>query len=101
MSKSLLVLSTDTVLSAERVDKLGECLRPAVERMGFGLVIADGGLRVGVHHDLSALLAAINAQTESVRKLVESNQALIAAMAADDEYSDDPVVVRYLDDPAD
>lgn len=99
MSKCLLVLSTDKTLSVERMESMGRLLSPVAKRLGFELVIAGDGMVVSVHHDLSPLVDAMNKQAESVRELVDSNRALIAAMADERiECDDDATAVTYLDD---
>jgi len=99
MSKSLLVLSSGSVLKADRVESISKLMTPVAKRLGFELVVVSGGESVAVHHDLAPLIEAINKQTESVCALAESNRALIAMMADDDFDPDgDAPVVRYLDD---
>lgn len=99
MSKSLLVLSTEKALSVERLESMDRLLSPVAKRLGFELVIAEGGVSVSVHHDLSPLVDAMNKQSESVRELVDSNRALIAAISDERiECDSNAPVVRYLDD---
>jgi hypothetical protein len=99
MSKSLLVVSTDSCLSRVQRDRMADEFGRYAAHLGFELVIADGGMSVSVDRDLSPLIEAINKQTESVCALAESNRALIAMMADDVvEVSGDCGRVTYLDD---
>lgn len=43
--------------------------------------------------DLSALIAALAAQTEALNRLAASNEALVLAIVEDDEYEDDAPMV--------
>lgn len=85
---------TNRISKQQRSD-LAQSLSDAGERMGIDFVVAEEGMDVEMHHDLSPLLDAIGEQTDAIRALAESNQMLAQAMM-EDELDDDGPTVGHL-----
>lgn len=104
---SLLVLSAPHPLSKEQAEAMYASLDPICQQLGMQALITERGMSVGVHYDLSPLLAAIQGMTEAVTalaeqtaKVIEQNATFLQAMAEQDGDEDRPPTHYLSGEPA-
>jgi hypothetical protein len=93
---SLLVLKCQQGLGIKDVKMIQEAFGPTAKALGAELVVTDGGSDLHWQQDLSPLVSAITAQTEAITRLAMSNEALVAAMADEDDLLETPAGT-YMD----
>ena len=70
MTKPILILSTDRILSWEQREAMQAALAPLAQRLGMEPVIADPGIQVTVQRDMQPLVDAVEAQTAAINQLI-------------------------------
>lgn len=75
--KPTLVIQQTEHMSRAAFDKLMELSKGYAEGLGFKVVCVPFGVSAHVEHGTGALVAALQAQTEAINRLAESNQQVI------------------------
>lgn len=71
-------------------------IAPLAQSLNLKTLVLSQGQTASIQYDLSPLIAAIQAQTQAMAALAESNQGLIRAMAEDAGDGDDGEPRGYL-----
>ncbi|MCH4563360.1 hypothetical protein MKP05_09480 [Halomonas sp. EGI 63088] len=94
----VLLVHVEKALGADKSAKLQEQLRAVCKGTGLRPVLFDQGIGGEVHRDLDGLVSAIEAQTQAINALAESNRAVVDYLLAQEaEEHDEAPDLRYLD----
>jgi hypothetical protein len=91
-NKGLLVVKTEQLLCPEVRAALSNHLEAMADRLGVEMLIADGGLDVGMHRDLAPLLERQIELQQETNQLLET---LVMALAEDADPDAPPLT--YMD----
>lgn len=91
-SKVLLVIKAEQILKPEQRAALCAEARALAERLGAEVMIADGGLDVGLHSDIAPL---VQRQIELQQETNQLLEALVMALA--EEADPDAPQLMYMD----
>lgn len=81
--QDVLIVHLDMALDQERLAMLSQALGQfAMERLGMECIILEKGMRGEVSRDLSGIVQALEAQTQAINALAESNRQVIDYLIA-------------------
>ena len=91
----LLVVKAHRTITQEDGDRMKALLEPIAKRLNLETVVVDSTADVAAHYDPSVLVEALTLQVAAINRLADSNEALVQAMAQEDD--EDPEPSSYLD----